>query len=99
MNKKRIKHFLFISWLLFFLPPILILWLPHAPMDVGWFVVYLFFVMPTSLLIMLLLEIFWFNKKTAWIKILLKYFILFLLSYGALVTWIYFNIKIDPFLL
>jgi hypothetical protein len=98
-GKEKLTNNLFISWLLLFLPPILILLLPHAPMDAGWFVVYLFFVMPGLLLVMMLLEIFWFNKATSWKKILLKYFVLFLLSYGALITWLYFNIKIDPFML
>jgi hypothetical protein len=101
MTKENIKKFLVISvsWLIFFLVPILIFISPFGPRDVGWFVIYFVFVLPVIWVIIMLLEKFWFNKVASWKKILLKYFVLFLLSYGALITWLYFNIKIDPFML
>jgi len=98
---KKYLNFLVISvsWLIFFLTPILIFMFPSGPTDVSWFANYFVFVLPVILVTIFLLEVFSFNKQTSWKKILLKYFILFLLSYGGLITWLYFNIKINPFLL
>lgn len=100
IKKFNIKNFLVISisWLIFFLVPILIFMSPSGPRDIGWYVVYFVFLLPVIWTIILLLEVFWFNKKVLGKIILLKYLIVFLLSYGAMITWLYFNIKIDPFL-
>jgi hypothetical protein len=101
MKKDFVNRFLVISifWLLFFLAPVLVFMFPFGPTDIGWFVVYFIFIFPALSIIILLLEIFFFNKKIYWKIVLLKYFILLFLSYATMIVWFYYNIKINPFLL